>query len=183
MQTLGPIGDALNSVGQFFGGVFQAVQGFFGQVGTFFHGISNAITTSEIGSRLIETAVGIGVNYGISRGLETVGVSPQIAGFFGSLAAGAIVGGMKPTDSAKGIDQAINIQKSINETVTITEVGRLGLELGLDSSFVQIAALALASIQGIKIQNPTLPIEKAFDQIKPQLASSLTLYGVDKKGV
>lgn len=184
-QTLGTVGQVLNGVGQFFGGVFEAVQGFFGQVGNFFHGIGNAITTSEIGSRIIESAIGIGIDYGVSRGLEAIGVNPQIAGFLGNLTAGGIIGGMKgDTVSTLGqpVTQAQNIQNSIQQTVTLTEVGNLGLELHLDAAFTNIVGLSLAAIQGIQIQNPGTTLETAFSKVEPQLVSSLAQYGVGKLG-
>jgi len=186
-QSLGALGAAFNTVGGFVSNIYNAVTGFFGAIssgiGGFLHGALGV--SSKIGAEIARTAVSIGVSFGVSRGLEIVGVNPEIAGFFGSLAAGAVVGGMKPIDSATAnvaAAQARNIQSSVQQTVTLTQVGRLGMELGLDSSFTNIIGLSLAAIQGIQIQNPTTTLGQAFSKIKPQLFSSLAQYGVDKLG-
>ena len=186
----GPVGQAINGVGQFFGTIFQSVQGFFSTIGNSFSGfLHSTLNLSGAALKVAETAVSVGVNYGVSRGLETLGINPQIASFLGSLTAGGIIGGMKGNtqDFVNGhvvltsIQQ--NIQASIQQVVTLNQVGRLGLQLGIDPYLTNIVGLSLAAIQGIQIQNPGgYQFGIAFSQIKPQLLSSLAQYGVDKLG-
>ena len=123
-----------------------------------------------------------------SRGLESLGVSPQIAGFAGSLVAGGILGGIRGNTQSfinghvvlTSIQQ--NIQSSIQTVITLNQVGNLGLEMHLDPQFANIIGLSLSAIQGIQIQNPGTTLEKAFSTIKPDLLSSLAQYGVERLG-
>lgn len=178
------LGTVFNAVGGFVSNVYKAVSGFAGSlvdgIGGFLHGALGV--SSKIAGNIASTAVGVGLNLGVSKGLEVVGVNPEIAGFFGSLASGAIIGGFRPTDATKGVTQAMNVKQSLSNVITLTNVGRLGLELGLDSSFTNIVGLSLSAIQGELITNPATNLEKAFSNIKPGLFSSLSFYGVEKLG-
>gem|GEM_PF-1704550 len=195
-QALGPLGQVLNGVGQVLNGVgtvlsnvYQGVTGFFSgftkTLGAFANGLP------KIAGELVKTAVAVGVNFGVSKGLEVIGVNPQVAGFLGSLAQGAIVGGMEGTTTSevngvsKTITQAQHIQSSIQEVVTLTQIGQLGTELGLNNTFTNIIGLSLAAIQGQAIQVPQgelFNIATAFSNIKPMLFSSLAQYGVTELG-
>jgi len=190
-QSLGALGNVFNAVGGFVSNIYNAVTGFFGAIsngiGGFLHGALGV--SSHIAADIARTAVGIGVDYGVSKGLETIGVNPQIAGFLGSLAAGAIIGGMKTESTVTIMGQthvmvshAQYIQQSLNTIVTLNQVGRLGMELGLDPAFTNIIGLSLAAIQGNIITNPGTTLGQAFSNIKPQLFSSLAQYGMDKLG-
>ena len=105
-----------------------------------------------------------------------------------TLVSGGIIGGMKGNTQnfvnghvvLTSIQQ--NIQAGVMQAVTLTNVGRLGLELGLDSSFTNLIGLSLSAIQGNIITNPTTTLQVAFNNIKPQLFSSLAQWGVTKLG-
>ncbi len=193
-QALGPIGQILSGIGQVIQGVGHAIYNIYQGVTGFFHELSQGLLgflhgseamSSTIATRIVESAVSVGVNFGVSRGLETLGVSPQIAGFAGSLAAGAVIGGFKGDtllESGRVITQVQHIQASIQQTVTLSEIGKLGLDLGLDSSFTNIIGLSIGAIQGNIITNPGTTLETAFNNIKPQLFSSLAQYGITRLG-
>ncbi len=184
---LGALGTAFNAVGGFIQNVYGGVTGFLGTIGDgfgqFLHGALGV--SSQVGAQIARTAVSIGVSFGVSKGLEAVGVNPQLAGFFGSLAAGAVVGGMNPEKSlVNGVEVSRTqlIQSSMQQVVTLNQVGNLGLDLGLNPEFTNIIGLSLGAIQGNIITNPGTTLEIAFNSIKPQLFSSLAQYGIDKLG-
>ncbi|GEM_PF-6179950 len=186
-QALGGLGQIFNNVAGFIGNVYSGVTGVLGNLsgglGGFLRGALGV--SSKLAADIASTAVSIGVNFGVSKGFEAIGVDPQIAGFLGSLSAGAIVGGMKSIDSKVAnvaVAQTKNIQSSVQQVITLSQVGRLGLELGLDSSFTNILGLSLAAIQGNIITNPGTSLEKAFSAIKPQFFSSLAQYGITTLG-
>ncbi len=184
-QTISSLGQALNGVGQFFGTIFQSVTGFFGNIS---QGLNSFLQgslgiSSGIGQRIVETAVGVGINYGVSKGLTAIGVDEQVSGFLGSLTAGAIIGGMKDETIAGGhvaVTHAQNIQASVQQVLTISNVGQLGAELHLDPTLTSIVGLSLGAIQGHIITNPGSNLEYAFSEIRPNLYSSLAQYGVSE---
>ncbi len=192
LKTLGPVGDMFRTMGQALNTVYSGVVGFFNSAIGFLPGIGPALqgaaaaAHTTIGAQIVNTALSTGLNIGVSRGLESLGVSPQISNFLGSLAAGAIIGGLKPETMAGGhvaVSQAQNIQASVQSAVVLNNVGRLGTELGLDPSFTNIIGLSLGAIQGHLITNPGSNLELAFSEIRPDLIGSLAQFGVQKLGI
>jgi hypothetical protein len=182
---------ALGPIGQFFQGLYQGVVGVLNAAINFLPGIGPALQGTaiaqgtSIGAQIVNTALSTGLNLAVSKGLESLGVTPQISGFIGSLTAGAVIAGLRGDTILKSgqiITQAQNIQSSVQQTVTLSQIGQLGLELGLDPSFTNIVGLSLGAIQGNIIQNPQTTFEMAFNNIKPQLFSSLAQWGVTRLG-
>jgi hypothetical protein len=81
------------------------------------------------------------------------------------------------------VSQAQNIQSTLQQIIVMDKIGRLGMEWGLDSSFTNIIGLSLGAIQGDLIQNPGSPLESSFQNILPNLSSSLANYGIEKLGL
>ena len=192
LKALGPVGDMFRTMGQALNTVYSGVVGFFNSAIGFLPGIGPALqgaalraTGMSLGAQIVNTAISTGLTIGVSKGLESLGVSAPIAGFVGTLVSGGIIGGMSPisaAQAAQGVTQATMIQASVLQTVTLQGVGRLGLQLGLDSGLTNIIGLSLGAMQGNIITNPGTALEAAFNNIKPQLFSSLAQWGVTKLG-
>lgn len=192
LKAMGPVGDMFRTMGQALNTVYSGVVGFFNSAINFLPGIGPALagaalraTGVSLGAQIVNMAISTGLTIGVSKGLESLGVSPQLSSFFGNLAAGAIIGGLRPETMAGGhvaISQAQNIQASVQSSILINNVGRLGTELGLDPNFTSVIGLSLGAIQGHLITNPGSSLELAFNEIKPELFSSLAQYGVTALG-
>ncbi len=190
IKAMGPIGQMFSAVGQVFGSIYTGVVGFLNSaigflpgIGPALQGMAGALHTT-IGAQIVNTALSTGLSMAATKGLETLGLNPQIAGFLGNLTAGAVIGALQgnTTSAGNAVTQAQNIQSSIQQVVTIDQVGRLGLELGLDSQFTNIVGLSMAAIQGQIIDGSASNIAEAFSNIKPELFSSLGQYGLGDLG-
>ena len=191
-QALGPVGEVLKDIGTTFGQVYQSVSGFFTSAIGFLPGIGPALqgvaikAGTTVGAEIVNTALSAGLTIGVSKGLEFVGINPQLSSFLGQLTSGAVMGAMKGETKATvngepvTITRAQHIQDSMNSVVTLNQVGRLGMELGLDSGLTNIVGLSLAAIQGQYIDGTASTLSAAFTNIRPELFSSLAQYGIDK---
>lgn len=173
------------SVG-FFGQIFQSVSGFLSPVFNGFQAVFDwipGVSSITLGN-FTQTVVGIGLNYGISAGLDALGVDPQIAGFASNLISGAILGAVDPKSGEvlKGAEQLKGVSTNLYQTITFSDMGRLGHDLGWDAEFTQLASLSLGAIQGNLISHPENTLKDVFKDIGPQFTSSFTSYGIGKLG-
>jgi len=187
------LGAVLNGIGYIGNAIWQGISfaastlwGALGNVGSFLsQNVFGSLAKAGFGNTLFQQAVRTGLNFAVSRGLESLGVNPTISNLISAFVTGGYQGLANPisiTQAAEGVTRATMIASSIFQSVAIEGVGQLGIHFGLDSGFTNILSLSLAAIGGQVIQNPTTTIEKAFSNIKPQLFSSLGQYGVDKLG-
>ncbi|GEM_PF-6689015 len=191
MNVLGSVGNALNTIGQGIYSVYQSVKGFIDTAISFLPGIGPALEAAafkaagaSIGAQIVNSAISTGIQLGVTRGLESLGINPTISNLAASFTAGLALTTLQGGSAAKAAaDQATSIQDSLQKTVTINTIAELGLKMKLDPAFTNIVGLSLATIQGMQIQNPGgYQFGIAFSQIKPQLFSSLAQYGIDKLG-
>ncbi|GEM_PF-2200012 len=198
------VGTILSGVGQFLGAVFNAIGyignaiwqgisfaasslwGALGNVGSFLsQNVFGSMLKASFGNTLFQQAVRTGLNFAVSRGLESLGVNPTISNLISAFVTGGYQGLANPisvAQAAEGVTRATMIASSIFQSVAIEGIGQLGIHFGLDSGFTNILSLSLAAIGGQVIQNPSTTLEKAFSNIKPQLFSSLSQYGIDRLG-
>jgi hypothetical protein len=178
---LGPLGDVINGVINVGSYLYNGVVGIFEPITSALGGFLTQ-GFGAIGAKIAETAVQLGVSFGTSYGLESLGVPANISGFLGSLASGAIVGGFNPDGLLTDAEVFKNIQSNVLTTTVLQDVGSLGTELGIDSGLTTLIGLSLGAIQGNLIQNPGTSLEKVFNAIKPNLAQSLSYYGISELG-
>ncbi|OGW86850.1 MAG: hypothetical protein A3C35_07680, partial [Omnitrophica bacterium RIFCSPHIGHO2_02_FULL_46_11] len=185
--TFSGITNALGGVGRFISGIFQPVMGFFGGIT---HGLGGFLNGSlgisaDLSTRIAQTAVSNGLSIGVSKGLEAIGVSPNLSSTISSLASGVVLGATTKL-TQKQIDAGLNqtdlILGNLRTTQIIQDVGSLGLSLGLNSALSSVIGLSLGAINGITIANPTTTLQQAFSKVLPDLSAGLALYGVQTLG-
>ncbi len=192
------IGESLGSIGQTFQNagatIYNSVTGFINSAINFLPGVGPVLQSaaawqgaSSVGALVVNTALKMGVEFSVTRGLESLGVGSQIAGFFGSLTANAITAGLKPESSIQAngqtqvmVSHAQQVQNALQQTITISQIGNLGMQLGLAPELTQLASLSVGAIQGAQILNPGGPLEYAFSEIAPNLVTTLGQYGLSE---
>jgi len=183
--VFGGIAGALGNVGRFFGNLYNSVTGFVSKAIDFLPGIGSEFA-SKTAALIVNTSLFAGVSFGVSRGLTALGVSSELSSFLTDLTAGAVVGALSPLSkaaTAAGVTRSGLVQSTLLNAVTLANVGRLGLDLGLDPVFSSLVGLSLGAIQGKVLANPTTSLEQAFKKVLPTAATGLALYGVEKLGV
>jgi hypothetical protein len=190
--VLGPIGGVLAAVGGVIKDVYQGVVGVVNSAISYLPGIGGTIqglatqAGMNLGAKIVNTALMSGVSYGTTRGLTALGASPEVAGFISSLATASLSGALSngvTKDGRVALTQSQAVRVSMTEAVMLDQVGRLGLELGLDPNLTGIIGMSLGAIQGQQIGlGNSFEFTKAFEVIKPDLVSSLAGYGIQELG-
>ncbi len=186
VKAMGPIGQIFQAAGSIIGGVYNAVTGLVGNLSNALGGFLKGFGVgSHLATKVAQFAVSQGLIIATTKGFEIIGINPQIAGFLGSMASGAIMGGIAPetqNQSGQLLSRADMIRTSVQQAVTIGQFGNFGTQMGLDPIFSRILGNSLAVIQGIAIQNPTTTLDQAFSLVKKELTTSLTQYSLEKLG-
>ncbi len=149
-------------------------------------------------AKIANFAVGTGISYGVSYGLQALGVNPEISGFFGGLAAGAFVGatseikGVSATSSVgtvgsnkisqvtRQITRSEFMQSTLMSSLAISQVGNIGVDLGFDPEFTSIISLGASAISGFSVTNPNATYADVIGKVGPNIRSSLAGYGLNK---
>lgn len=190
------IGNIVTGLGSILGGVLNGIstltQGLFtglkfagthlfggGLTGLFapatqggFFGLSlNSLTATS----LFKSAVSIGLNYSLQKGLDALGVSPGISSVLTGFVTGGYLGGISPT----GFDSSLALQAGLKGAVqagsrTLLSASGLNSTVGDILSILSTAPATGGSRQGtIGGQSIT---------INPTVVQSLASYGIQKLG-
>ena len=172
-NALGPLGQIIQGVGQVFGNIFTAVKGFVTNVIDKVGGFLKATGIgSETAAKIAEKAVRNGVEFGVTKGLETLGVNPVIAGLAGSFTAGSNVNSIQSGTLSIGNDFGAGIKAVLV----------LGNQFILQNSNISpalkdaLSVVATSFANGIQSGN----IGGSLVKIIQDLPKNLSFYAVDK---
>lgn len=172
LQNLGYIGKALFSGIKFAASSLFKV---FSEVGTVIsQNLFGGLTKTAFGQVLFKNIAAIGLNLGLSRGLENLGINPTITNLISSFTIGGVLSGFS--------NQVFNLGTFIGEGIKSsllsagqTILGKLGLDAPLSSL---VSVLASPLINGMRIGDIAGQMVKLVQQI-PQ---HLSFYGIQKLG-
>lgn len=183
-QSLGAVGQIIGNAVGFLSNIFSPVIGFVKGAFDSFSALIGSIPgiAGEAISGIVNTAVSVGVNFGVSKGLEMLGVSPEISGLLGKFASGALLGAIETPKA--GATQMDMVRSNVLTVNALQNGMMLGAQLGLSPELTQILSLSIGAITGdLSIAgNGTGSIALAFRKVLPNIGSSLALYGVGQLG-
>ncbi len=178
-QALSILGQNLSYIGQaVFNGIKFAASTIYNlgsQIFASFAGqtLFPSLTQVSFGSQLFQTAVNIGVNFATQKGLDALGINPQIASLASAFVSGGTVGSFN-----SGFNAANFIQNGI-KTLALVSSQTLLQRVGLDANLSSTLSLIVSPlVNGIQSGN----IGGSLVKIIPDLTKNLSLYGVDKLG-
>ncbi|PIQ82786.1 MAG: hypothetical protein COV76_01865 [Candidatus Omnitrophica bacterium CG11_big_fil_rev_8_21_14_0_20_64_10] len=177
-------------------GVLQAGANFLGfgslsQLGTL-SGLQTAL-----GSFVWNTALPTALNFGVSKGLEALGVDPAIAGLVGAFASGGIAGTFNSGITAGGPFGDFLAGGFTSAAIAGTQLGLAAV--GLDQTLASLAGIGVGTItssltSGVNIYDPATGALKDHltglnalgytlsTQLAPTLAGELAFYGIQRLG-
>ncbi len=187
-QVFTGIQNAVLSVGSFLGGVVEAiaapVSGFFNSVTSGLKSVIGAVQgiQSEAVSKIVHNALATGISFGVSKGLDALGVDPGVSSLIGSFASGAFLGSV--ADVKPGKTQLDMLQSNVFQINTMHHGFKLGTELGLAPDIAQVLSLGLGAITGdlSNAGNATGDLAKAFKNVLPNISGALTNIGISTIG-
>ncbi len=136
-----------------------------------FFGLSlNSLTAGS----LFKSAITVGLNYGLQRGLDALGVNPGISSVLTGFLTGGFLGGISPT----GFSSSLFLQAGLRGAVQAGAKTLLSAS-GMDSSLTDILSVTAGALAGGAWQGK---IGEIFTTIRPFLAQELTAYGINKLG-
>jgi len=119
--------------------------------------------------------VKVGVGYGVSVGLEAMGVDPVISGIVASAVTGGVDGLLSPGGGLNAAFQSA-IQWSSFSVASV-----LGQQFDLDPVISSILSMSTAALVGAGV-NPEVSFREAFASIATHVAGELAYYGVQVAG-
>ncbi|MFA5143946.1 MAG: LamG-like jellyroll fold domain-containing protein [Candidatus Omnitrophota bacterium] len=172
----------LNTAGAIFGGIGSAIFGSGGLGGIV---SATGFNIAGVGLAIGKTVALTALSFGISKGLDLLGIDPLASGLISSFLTGGVSGlfngGLSAMSFIAGGLQGLAVQG----------VSVIGQQLGLDSTLSNVigmsaAALVGAAGQSINATTGSFDFTKFSDiigtQVFPNIAGELTCYGVDKIG-
>ena len=139
--------------------------------GGFFGASLNTLTAGS----LFKSAISIGLNYGLQRGLDALGVNPGISGVLTGFITGGYLGSITPT----GFNSALFLESGLKGAVQAGSRTLLAAS-GLDSSVANI----ITTLSAPASQNGSwqTTIGGQLITINPTLVQNLASYGIQKLG-
>ncbi|MCG3177196.1 MAG: hypothetical protein MOGMAGMI_02164 [Candidatus Omnitrophica bacterium] len=195
LSTIGQmVAGALQSVGGFLSGLGQHLSGAFTQVfqgihwgvASLFSGLGKvlgglagsqlfgSLSGTLFGGSVFKTAVAVGLNFAVSKGLDALGVSPVITGLLSAFTTGGFLNALSAEAFSVGAWVAGGLKG-----LALESVQTLAVSAGLDSSLASALSLAAGQFTG-GILSGNLAGEMV--QIAQKLATNLSFYGVQKLG-
>ncbi|MDA3823520.1 MAG: hypothetical protein PF450_13050, partial [Bacteroidales bacterium] len=179
---------AVVNIGNIFGAIGNAFMGAMGGgaaagAGAGAAGAAGAAGSGGIISSLVtglsNTVIQLGVGYGVSTGLEALGVDPMVSGLLSSIITGGAMGLMSGGGFA-------GLFKSALQYGAAYGVELLGQHLDLDPMITGILSTATAALMGAGISEMTDPNFSFMDSLKyisKNVARELVGYGVQYAGM
>ncbi|HNV86832.1 MAG TPA: interleukin-like EMT inducer domain-containing protein [Candidatus Omnitrophota bacterium] len=176
----------VQSVGRFFQSGFQFLKegftGGFASLGSGIMSVKNFVMAPAgvdgvkifftAGQQAARSLIAVGVGFGVSRGLEGLGLNSSLANL-----AGAFVG-FGATGIGSGLSGFI---KSGLQGMMLAGVSEMGLKLNLPPPIAGAISLLTSATLGAYF-DPTLTLKQAITEITPALYSQFTLGGIDLLG-
>ena len=181
----------VGAIGGFLGNVFVGIAGVVGKIaaglsflgkaylGTF--GLGSAMelgggwTLGLLVDGASTTLMNIGIGYGVSLGLEAMGVDPLISGIVASVITGGIHG------FNTGVGGIVNAMHSAIQWGLAATVGVLGDVFDIDPMITSILSMTTFVLTGAAF-DPGVTIGEALLEIAPNIAGELAYYGVQFAG-
>ena len=190
------LGTAFSSIGSLFGGFGSLFSGagligqgfsalFAGQIlgglGLIGQGILTAVGLSSFSlAGLGQFALSTAVNIGFSKGLESLGVDPAVAGLVSSFAGGFTAGGLSPVQGTTWLSSAIT-SSFTSLAISGTQLGLV--KAGLDPSLASLGGIGVGAISNQLLTKGLSGLGNMFStKLAPQLSGELAFYGVQKLG-
>ena len=119
--------------------VIMGIEGVLAGLGTIGTGIG------AFGAPLLKTAVGVGLSFGVSSGLQALGVNPTIGSLTTSFLTGGVMAILNPVS---GLGPFLNFMMGALRGLTFEGLSHLGSNFGLSSAITNLIALTGSSIVG-----------------------------------
>ena len=116
-----------------------------------------------------------GISWGMSVGLEALGVDPMVAGLISSVVSGGVNGFLGPNG---GLGMAF---KSALEMGSYYGMNLLGQHFDVDPVITSILSMSTAALTGAAI-DPNVTLQKALGSITENVIGELAYYGVETAG-
>ncbi|MDD4957656.1 MAG: cysteine peptidase family C39 domain-containing protein [Candidatus Omnitrophica bacterium] len=178
VQAVANIGNMLVFVGKTFlgamgigGGAGAGAAAGTAAAGTVATGFSVPTLISGAGTTLIK----IGVGYGVSVGLEALGVDPVLSGLIASVVTGGVSGFMGEN---AGIQMAFKTALQYGAASGMT---LLGQHFDLDPMLTNILSMTTSVLTGASL-DPEVTVGQALEKIAPDITRELAYYGVTYAG-
>ncbi|MCG3177192.1 MAG: hypothetical protein MOGMAGMI_02160 [Candidatus Omnitrophica bacterium] len=196
LSTIGQmVAGALQSVGGFLSGLGQHLSGAFTQVfqgihwgvASLFSGLGKvlgglagsqlfgSLSGTLFGGSVFKTAVAVGLNFAVSKGLDALGVSPVITGLLSAFTTGGFLNVLSAQAFSAGAWVAGGLKG-----LALEGVNTLAVSAGLDGSLASALSLAAGQFTGGLLSGN---LGGEMVQIAQKLATNLSFYGVQKIGV
>ncbi|OGX13944.1 MAG: hypothetical protein A2351_06190 [Omnitrophica bacterium RIFOXYB12_FULL_50_7] len=126
----------------------------------------------SFGQQIGRSLIAAGINMGVSKGLEGLGVDPRLARLSGAFISGGIVG--------LGMEGTSFLQSGVQQYL-IQGVSEIGLHLDLPPPLT--AALSIAATASLQTYfNPDLTFKTIVTELAPSFAAKLTMGGIELLG-
>lgn len=177
------IGGALSQIGYLGKSLFLGIKSALGSVAGWAKGlfatqtnqaIFGSLAKASFGEVLLQSATAIGINFGVTRGLDALGVNPLISGIAGAFAGGGIVSSFGANAFSLGAFFGGGVKGALTAG-TQTLLNHVGVDPNL-SSVLSLVASPL--VDGIRIGDVAGEIVK----VMPEMAKALGVYGATKLG-
>lgn len=135
--------------------------------------VGNALSTSIVGLA-VKTLAGIGLNFGISAGMQALGINSTISNLTASFLTGGALGLINPV-AGMGVLNSF-ICEGLKYT-TITGINELGSKLQLNANIASIISMTSGSLVGGLWQGK---LGETIVNIAPNIAGEFTYCGIRK---
>lgn len=159
-------------------GKFLGAMGIGGTAGT----VAGAASKVAIGFNLpalvhgaTTTLLKVGVSYGVSVGLEAIGVDPIVSGLLSSIVTGGVDGFLSP-----GGGLQLAFRKAI-EYGSFTGMSLLGQHFDVDPVITNLLAMSTSVFAGAGL-NPEVSFKEALESVTKNVVGELAYYGVQLAG-
>ncbi|MFC1570835.1 cysteine peptidase family C39 domain-containing protein [Candidatus Omnitrophota bacterium] len=162
------IGNLLNFAGQAFMGALG--------VGSASSVAASGFTFGALVEGATTTLINVGVSYGMSVGLEALGVDPVVSGIISSVVTGGVSGLVGPNGSL-----GLAFRSAI-EWGAAASASMLGQYLDVNPIISDILSMSLGVLQGAKLGG-NLTFAKVLDEVIKPLGWELAAYGIQYAGM
>ncbi|MBU1084183.1 MAG: hypothetical protein KKG84_03715, partial [Candidatus Omnitrophica bacterium] len=169
-QAIAGLGNLFNFIGGSFMGALSIGGGAAGTAAASTAGLS----LSTLMHSAVPTLIKIGVGYGTSIGLESMGVDPLVSGLISSIVTGGVAGVMEG-----GVDAVF---KTAMQYGAATGMSMLGQHFDLDPVITSILSMSTAVLSGAALDGELTSFGKAIDLVDDHIIGELAYYGVQTAG-
>ena len=174
VHCIANIGSMLSfGMGKFLGtlGIGAAASGAAGGAATVVSGFSLSTLVHGAGATLLK----IGIGYGVSVGLESLGVDPIVSGILSSTITGGVSGLLGPGGSI-GLAFKSAIQWGASATASM-----LGTYFDVNPVITSILSMSTGALTGAAL-DPTVSFKEALSTVSKNVIGELAYYGVQVAG-